>query len=241
VKALRDIYSSEADIRVKNQIRGQSQTKLRNNHFNRAKQFQCSESRKRINDENKRMAEKLYSIQYAHSPSRENLKENDSLRKLQAKNLINRKKLVYENLNRDNLRMHDRLTSQKGQISFSKLENEFARNREHIDRITKYKFDGDKVLFSGCLVSQDGRFRVPGSKYTSIKNLRPSSRKSKINGEESRLSVCSSQRSARSRQSSQLTNRKASTQNGLRVSSRSTSKNRLRVSGGDFFEQKNSS
>lgn len=118
------------------------------------------------------------------------------------------------------------------------MENEFARNREHIDRIAKYKFDGDKVLFSGCLVSQDGRFRVPGSKYTSIKTLKPNSRRSKIDGEDSRLSVCSSQRSVRSRQSSQLSNRKPVTQSGLRVSSRSASKQKLRTSGADFFEQK---
>lgn len=104
--------------------------------------------------------------------------------------------------------------------------------------MTKYKFDGDKVLFGGCLIAQDGRFRVPGSKYTSIKNLQSNSRRGNKSGEDSRLSVCSSQRSARSRQSSQLSNRKISTQNGMTVNSRSASKNKLRVSGGDFFEQK---
>lgn len=106
-------------MRVKKQIKGQSQTRLRNDHFNKAKQFQSTgtyyyniESRKKVDYENKRMAEKLYSIQYGHSPSRENLKENDSIRKLQANNLIKRKRVVYDNLNKDNLRMHDRLTSQ---------------------------------------------------------------------------------------------------------------------------------
>jgi hypothetical protein len=191
-----------------------------------------------------RIAEKLYTIQHGRLPSRSDLQTNDSVRKLQARNLINRKKVEYDSLNKDNLKIHDRLSNQyhlltrKGQISFARLENEFAKNRQHIDRIAKYKVEDDKVLFGGFLVSQDGRFRVPGSKYTSISSLKPSSRRDKRAGEDSRLSVVSTPRSIRSKQSNRGSQRKVVTQNGLRESTRSASKSNVRTSGANFFEQK---
>jgi hypothetical protein len=250
VRALRDIYSSEPEMRLRSTIRLESQLKSRANNFARSKQFQSSgkarstESRKKIERENIRMAEKLYTIQHGGSVSKADLQGSESLRKLQARNLINRKKIEYDSLNKDNLKIHSRLTNQyyflsrKGQISFAKLEHEFAKNREHIDRITKYRVEDDKVLLSGCLVAQDGRFRVPGSKYTSISSLKPSSRKSKRGAEDSRLSAYSTPRSVRSKQSSRASQRKPLTQNAPRDSTRSISKPKFRHTGADLFEQK---
>lgn len=130
------------------------------------------------------------------------------------------------------------MLTRKGQISFARLESEFAKNREHMDRIAKYKVEDDKVLFGGFLVAQDGRFRVPGSKYTSITSLKPSSRRDRRAGEDSRLSVVSTPRSVRSKQSHRGSQRKVSTQNAPRGSTRSVSKSNVRASGGAFFEQK---
>lgn len=52
------------------------------------------------------------------------------------------------------------------------------------------------MLLGGCLVLDDGRFRVPGTKYTTLKNLEPV-----IKGEPSQRSLNSSRHSLRSRKS----------------------------------------
>lgn len=103
---------------MKTKFRMNSQANPRAPSNNRARNFQTSgkrsslESRKRIEKENVRIAEKLYSIQHGFSLSKADLVASESKRKLQAKHLINKKRLEYDNLNKDNLRMHDRLTNQ---------------------------------------------------------------------------------------------------------------------------------
>lgn len=125
--------------------------------------------------------------------------------------------------------------SRKGLINFKKLESDFSRNKQHLDRIAKYKFDGEKYLMSGCLVQDEtGRFRVPGSKYTTLKTITP------LRGE-SRNS-----KSRHSENGSRQSKRRGSTEGkALRTSSNHSARSNLQsraklreTSTSEFFEDR---
>ena len=64
-----------------------------------------------------------------------------------------------------------------------------------MDRIAKYRYDGEKYMMGGCLVQDDtGRFRVPGSKYTTLKTIAPSRGESQHNRSRSSISSSKSNR-----------------------------------------------
>ena len=129
------------------------------------------------------------------------------------------------------------MLTRKGQISFKKLENEYAKNKEHMDRIARYKFDGEKYLLSGCLVQDEGRFRVPGSKYTTMKSLKPILKYDPVH-ERSNLSIRSSHSSSRSRAGSKIQERgipRTVSKNSIRSSSQQS----LRSSGGKLKQSNN--
>jgi hypothetical protein len=113
-----------------------------------------------------------------------------------------------------------------------------------MDRIAKYKFDGEKFLLSGCLVQDEGRFRVPGSTYTTMKSIKPVLKYDPAMGQ-STASLRSSRSSSRSHAGSKIQSRnmpRATSKNSIRSTSQHSvrsSHKKLRNSNlGEIFEQR---
>ena len=120
--------------------------------------------------------------------------------------------------------------SRKGKISIKNLEKDYKKNREYVDRLTRLKTDDkNRTVLSNALVYEGGRYRVPGTKYTSKKDLK---------GRTLRASSSRSKRDSRSKNSSRVSSR-AGSRRGSRAKLRpigvKTTKNITSKTTNNFF------
>lgn len=113
-------------------------------------------------------------------------------------------------LNNRNKFISGRLASQqifflifrKGKISIKDLEKDYRKNRQYVDRLSRLKVGkGKRTVMSNALVYEGGRYRMPGSRYTSKNEMRD-----KVIRASSSRSRRSSRSRSRSRRGSRLLN-----------------------------------
>jgi hypothetical protein len=100
-------------------------------------------------------------------------KPNDKYRNMQLTNLIKRKEIECELLNKDNLKLHQRIQGRKPIISFQSLQNQYRQNRLYKEKVDRFKVAGDTMVFNEYLVNREGRYRLPNSTFTQMTDLKP--------------------------------------------------------------------
>lgn len=98
---------------------------------------------------------------------------DDRYRNMQLSNLIKRKELECESINKDNVKIYQRIQGRKPVISFQSLQDEYRQNRLYKEKIERFKVNGEHLVFNEYLVNEEGRYRLPKSTFTKISEVKP--------------------------------------------------------------------